>query len=509
MRKRAVTTAARPEDERLPLGRSFMYGLQHVLTMYGGIIAVPLIVGQAAGLSDSDVAVLIASALFVGGAATVLQSWGVPFFGSQLPLVQGVSFAGVATMLAILAGGGGLPAVMGAVLVAGAFGLVAAPFFAQIIRFFPPVVTGVVITTIGLTLMPVAAGWAMGGQGSEGFGSTANIGLAFLTFVIVLVLSKVGVATISRLSILLSIIIGTLVAAVLGMADFSGVGEGPTIAVPAIFAFGPPTFEVAAIISMIIVVLVTMTETTADILAVGEIVRTKTDSKRIADGLRADMLSSTVAPVFNSFTQTAFAQNVGLVAITGIKSRFVVSAGGVIMFTLGLLPVLGRVVAAIPTPVLGGAGVVLFGTVAAAGIRTLAKVDYEGNMNLVIVASSLAFGMVPIVAPTFYDAFPDWFTTIFHSGISSAAVMAVVLNLLFNHLRAGTPAQPSVLAARGARYVSPVVLEALEEGDYVRDGKLVDASGAEVPILTGDGARPEERRHGPAGEQRDERGGGR
>jgi len=349
----------------------------------------------------------------------------------------------------------------------------------------------------------------MGGQGSEDFGSTANIGLAFLTFVIVLVLSKVGVATISRLSILLSIIIGTLVAAVLGMADFSGVGEGPTIAVPAIFAFGPPTFEVAAIISMIIVVLVTMTETTADILAVGEIVRTKTDSKRIADGLRADMLSSTVAPVFNSFTQTAFAQNVGLVAITGIKSRFVVSAGGVIMFTLGLLPVLGRVVAAIPTPVLGGAGVVLFGTVAAAGIRTLAKVDYEGNMNLVIVASSLAFGMVPIVAPTFYDAFPDWFTTIFHSGISSAAVMAVVLNLLFNHLRAGTPAQPSVLAARGARYVSPVVLEALEEGDYVRDGKLVDASGAEVPILTGDGARPEERRHGPAGEQRDERGGGR
>src|SRR5690606_15130205 len=346
---------------------------------------------------------------------------------------------------------------------------------------------------------------AMGGQGSEGFGSTANIGLAFLTFVIVLVLSKVGVATISRLSILLSIIIGTLVAAVLGMADFSGVGEGPTIVVPAIFAFGPPTFEVAAIISMIIVVLVTMTETTADILAVVEIVRTKTDSKRIADGLRADMLSSTVAPVFNSFTQTAFAQNVGLVAITGIKSRFVVSAGGVIMFTLGLLPVLGRVVAAIPTPVLGGARVVLFGTVAAAGNRTLAKVDYEGNMNLVIVASSLAFGMVPSVAPTFYDAF----TTIVHSGISSAAVMAVVLNLLFNLLRAGTPAQPSVLAARGARYVSPVVLEALEEGDYVRDGKLVDASGAEVPILTGDGARREERRHGPAGEQRDERGGGR
>lgn len=487
MSRKTAVPVARPEDEKLPIGRSFTYGLQHVLTMYGGIIAVPLIVGQAAGLDDGDIAVLIASALFIGGAATVLQSWGVRFFGSQLPLVQGVSFAGVATMLAILSGGGGLQAVIGAVLVAGAFGLVVAPFFAQIIRFFPPVVTGVVITTIGLTLMPVAAGWAMGGQGSADFGSVSNIGLAFLTFVVVLVLSKVGVASISRLSILLAIIVGTLVAAVLGMTDFSGVGDGAIVAVPAIFAFGLPTFEIAAIISMIIVVLVTMTETTADILAVGEIIGTDVDSKRIADGLRADMLSSTVAPVFNSFTQTAFAQNVGLVAITGIKSRFVVAAGGVIMLVLGLLPVLGRVVAAIPTPVLGGAGVVLFGTVAAAGIRTLAKVDYEGNMNLVIVASSLAFGMIPIVAPTFYDAFPDWFTTIFHSGISSAAVMAVLLNLLFNHLRAGNSPNPSVVAARGVRYISPGVLDALEDGDTVRDGRLVDSAGAEV-VIAGESA---------------------
>ncbi|MFC7407093.1 nucleobase:cation symporter-2 family protein [Georgenia alba] len=480
----SATTATRPEDERLPIGRSFMYGLQHVLTMYGGVIAVPLIVGQAAGLEPGEVAVLVASALFVGGAATILQSWGVPFFGSRLPLVQGVSFAGVATMLAILAGGGGFPAVIGAVIVAGAVGLIAAPFFAQIIHFFPPVVTGVVITTIGLTLMPVAAGWAMGGDAeAPDYGSTANIGLAFLTFVVVLALSKVGVASISRLSILLAIIVGTLVAAALGMTDFSGVGDGAVVAVPQIFAFGMPTFEAAAIISMVIVVLVTMTETTADILAVGEIIGTKVDSKRIADGLRADMLSSTVAPVFNSFTQTAFAQNVGLVAITGIRSRFVVSAGGLIMVVLGLLPVLGRVVAAIPSPVLGGAGVVLFGTVAAAGIRTLAKVDYEGNMNLVIVASSLAFGMIPIVAPTFYDGFPDWFTTIFHSGISSAAVMAVLLNLVFNHLRAGTPERPSVFAARGVRYIGPEVLDALEDGDHVRDGKLVDAAGTEVPIV--------------------------
>lgn len=148
----------RPEDEKLPVGTSFAYGLQHILTMYGGIIAVPLIIGRAAGLDGSGISVLIASCLFMGGLATILQSLGVPFFGSKLPLVQGVSFAGVATMTSILAGGDGLPEVFGAVLVSSVIGLLVAPAFALIVKFFPPVVTGTVITTIGLSLMPVAAG---------------------------------------------------------------------------------------------------------------------------------------------------------------------------------------------------------------------------------------------------------------------------------------------------------------------------------------------------------------
>ena len=205
---------------------------------------------------------------------------------------------------------------------------------------------------------------------------------------------------------------------------------------------------------MLIVILVTLTETSADIIAVGEIVGTKVDSKRIGDGLRADMLSSAISPLFNSFTQSAFAQNVGLVAITGVKSRFVVSAGGLILVVLGLLPVLGRVVAAVPTPVLGGAGVVLFGTVAASGIRTLSKVEYQNNMNLIIVAASIGFGMIPIAAPAFYDQFPSWFSTIFHSGISSAAVMAILLNLLFNHLKAGNSENQSVFVAGTGRMVT-------------------------------------------------------
>ncbi|WP_376742837.1 nucleobase:cation symporter-2 family protein [Ensifer canadensis] len=478
-------TIERPEDKRLGAGANLVYGLQHVLTMYGGIVAVPLIIGQAAGLSPADIGLLITASLFAGGLATILQTIGIPFFGCQLPLVQGVSFAGVATMVAIVTSreGGGLPAVMGAVMVASLVGLAITPIFSRITRFFPPLVTGIVITTIGLTLMPVAARWAMGGNpNAPDFGSVSNIGLAAVTLLTVLLLSKVGSSSISRLSILLAMVIGTLIALAFGMTDFSKVAEGPILAFPSPFHFGAPVFTAAAIVSMFIVLLVILVETSADILAVGEIIGTKVDSKRLGDGLRADMISSLFAPIFGSFTQSAFAQNVGLVAVTGIKSRYAVATGGLILVTLGILPVMGRVIAAVPPAVLGGAGIVLFGTVAASGIRSLSKVDYHNNMNLVIVATSIGFGMIPIAAPHFYDHFPAWFETIFHSGISSSAIMAISLNLLFNHFKTGNSDQQSVFVAGTERIIRYQDTSALRDGDHYRDGKLYDRDGNEVPM---------------------------
>ncbi len=451
--------------------------------MYGGIIAVPLIMGNAAKLDPSETGVLIAACLFIGSLATMLQLIGIPFFGSQLPIVQGVSFAAVATMLTIINSGGGLPGVFGAVIVASLFGLIVAPFFSTVLHLFPPLVTGIIITTIGLTMVPVAAGWIMGGFGSANFGAAENIGLAGFTLLVLMLLSKIGSGFISRLSILGAMVIGTVFAVIIGKADFSQVLIGQIVAFPTPFAFGLPTFNLASILSMCIVILVVMTETTADILAVGEIVGTKVDSKRVAAGLRADMLSSAVGPVFNSFTASAFAQNVGLVAITKVKSRWVVAAGGVILVALGLLPVLGRVVAAIPLPVLGGVGIVLFGTVSAAGIRTLSTVDYKDNMNLIIVAASITFGVLPVVQPAIYAHFPVWFQVIFDSGISSAAIMAVLLNLLFNHLKWGNAKNPSAFGASPIRYVRPEVLTALENGDHYEDGKLLDTNNIEVPII--------------------------
>ncbi|MCO5337263.1 nucleobase:cation symporter-2 family protein [Delftia tsuruhatensis] len=481
----ALGADIRPEDEQLGLTANTLYGLQHVLTMYGGIVAVPLVMANAAGMSAADTGLLITACLFMGGLATLLQTLGIPFFGSRLPLVQGVSFSGVATMVSILHTGGGMQGVLGAVLFASVFGLIIAPIFSKLTRFFPPLVNGCVITIIGLSLMPVAAHWAMGGNPQAAdYGSMGNIGLAGLSLVIVLALSKLGNAMISRLSILLAIVIGTAVAAMIGKSDFSEVGSGAWFAVPMPLHFGWPTFSLGATLSMSIVILVTLVETSADILAVGDIVGTRVDSRRLADGLRADMLSSVVAPFFGSFTQSAFAQNVGLVAVTGIKSRYVVAFSGLILIAFGLLPIMGRIVACVPPSVLGGAGLVLFGTVAASGIRTLAKVDYHNNMNLIIVAASIGMGVLPMVKPDFYHHFPDWFATMFHSGISSTAVTVLLLNLVFNHFKQGNPEEPSVFGAGSERVLSEAVLSALADGDRVVDGKLYDREGKQVATVS-------------------------
>jgi uracil-xanthine permease len=295
------------------------------------------------------------------------------------------------------------------------------------------VVTGSIITVIGVSLLPVAVRWAGGGAGSDHFGAPANIGLAGLTLLLILLIYRFLPGFFSRIAILVGLAAGTLIAWPLGMVDFSRIGEASWFAVSTPFHFGMPTFQFAAILSMVIVMLVIMTETTADLLAIGEIVGRPADGKTVVAGLRADCAATAVSGgLLNGFPCSAFAQNVGLVAITGIKSRYVVAGSGVILLALGLLPKLGAIIASIPLPVLGGAGLALFGTVAASGIRALSRVDYEGNANLVIVAVAMGMGVLPIAVPEFYEEFPAWFGTIFESGISAAAVTAVLLNLLFN-----------------------------------------------------------------------------
>lgn len=424
-----------PVDEVLAPPLMVTYGLQHVLSMAAGVIAVPLILAGALKLSAADTGYVVTATLFVCGLATLLQTLGVWKFGVKLPIVQGVSFAPVATMIAIGTVHGGLTGmrtIYGAVIVAGLVGLALTPIFSRLLRFFPPVVTGSVITIIGVSLLPTATQWCAGGVGSPHFGASKNLAFAGGTLLLILLIYRFLPGFFSRAAILLGLVTMIVVAIPFGLDDFSQVTKATIVQVPAPVHFGSPIFLVGASVSMVVAMLVIMTETTADILAIGEVAGRPQGVSGVGRGLAADCISSAFAGTWNTFPCTAFAQNVGLVAVTGIKSRFVVAVAGVILLVGGVFPPVGAAVASIPLPILGGAGLVLFGTVAASGIRTLARVDYEGNANLIIVAVTLAVGLVPVVVPDFYSHLPTGAQTVLDSGISAGAVVAVLLNLLFN-----------------------------------------------------------------------------
>lgn len=423
-----------PVDEVLPPGRMAAYGLQHVLAMYAGVIAVPLILATAIGLPQDQVVYVINASFLMCGVATLIQTLGFWKFGVRLPIVQGTTFASVTPMI-LIGQSYGLPGIYGSIIVAGLLTVLAAPYFSKLLRFFPPVVAGSVITVIGLSLMPVAIRWAGGGDPTaESFGSLGNIGLAFGVLVLILVITRIFGGFLGRIAILLGLVLGTAFAALIGFADFARVGDAAWLGISTPFEFGLPVFALAPVLSMTLIMLIVMVETTADILAIGEITEKKVGPDDVARGLRADGLSTAIAGVFNAFPFTAFAQNVGLVRFSNVKSRYVVAVGGGILILLGLLPKLAALVAAIPLPVLGGAGLVLFGTVAAAGVQTLSKVDLSQTRNLIIVAVSVAFGIIPATVPEFYEGFPEAIRIVFDSGITAASVAAILLNLVFNVL---------------------------------------------------------------------------
>ncbi|MFE6754058.1 nucleobase:cation symporter-2 family protein [Streptomyces sp. NPDC057684] len=439
-----------PVDEKLHPSRLVPAALQHIAAMYAGVVTPPLIIGQAVHLDTAGQTRLIAASLLIAGVATLLQTLGVKgLVGNRLPFVNAASSAGIAPMLAIAetnARGDQLPAIYGAVMVAGVFCLAIGPFFGRLLRFFPPLVTGVVITLIGVTLMPVPVAWAQGGDRTAAdFGDMKYLGLAAFTLVVILMIQRFGRGFVKQVALLLGLLIGTLAAVPFGMADFGALRSAPVAALPTPFAFGAPEFQPAAIISLCLVMLVLMTESSAGMLAIGEICDRETSGRTITRGLRTDGLATLLGPVFGGFPTSAFAQNVGVVSLTKVRSRYVVAAAGGALLVLGAFPVLGAVVSTVPMPVLGGAGIVLFGSIAVSGIRTLSEAGLDDSSNIILVAVSLGAGIIPLAAPTFYAEFPAWAQTVLGSGISAGALVAVSLNLFFHHL--GTRGRATAAAA--------------------------------------------------------------
>jgi OHCU decarboxylase len=428
-----------PVDQVLPPGKLAVYGAQHVLAFYAGAVIVPILLASSIGLSTEQLIHLINADLFTCGIASIIQSVGFWKVGVRLPLLQGVTFTAVSPMIAIglAAGGGtnGLLVIYGAVLVAGLATFFIAPYFSKLIRFFPPVVTGSVITIIGLALLPVAAGDAVGGAGPTAAPTSGkNMAYALGTLALIVLIQRVFKGFMATIAVLVGLVAGTLVAWAFGDAHFGAVHDAAWVGVTQPFYFGWPKFSVAAIISMVVVMLITAVETTGDVFATGEIVEKRIGRDDIARALRADGLATTIGGIFNSFPYTCFAENVGLVRLTRIRSRWVVAAAGGFMILIGLLPKAGAIVAGVPHPVLGGAALAMFATVAVVGFQTLAKVDFHDHRNVVIVATSVGLAMYVTAQPQVAQAVPDWAEIIFGSGITLGSLTAIGLNLLFHHV---------------------------------------------------------------------------
>jgi uric acid transporter len=429
-------SSVHPVDEVLPAPQLVTLGLQHVLVMYAGAVAVPLIIGRALKLPPEQVALLINADLFACGIATLVQSWGLPYFGIRLPVMMGVTFAAVGPMVAMANDPSlGILGIFGSVIAAGIFTIAIAPFISRLLPLFPPIVTGTIILMIGISLMRVGVNWAAGAAAPNlpGYGDLTHLGVAAFVLVLILLITKYVKGFFGNISVLIGIVIGCVIAFAIGKMSFTKVGEAAWFGLILPFQFGVPKFDLVACLTMCVVMVVVMIESAGMFLALGDLTGREVSQEDMTRGLRTDGLGTLIGGIFNTFPYTSFSQNVGLVGVTGVRSRYVCVVGGLIMLAMGLVPKLGALVESVPLFVLGGAGIVMFGMVAATGIRILAGVDYKTNRNnLYIVAISVGFGMIPLVAPDFFKAMPKELGPLLHSGILLSAIMAVALNLYFN-----------------------------------------------------------------------------
>ena len=443
-------------DEKLPLPRLAALGFQHVLVMYAGAVAVPLIIGGALGLTPEQKTLLINADLFACGLATLVQSLGVGAVGIRLPVMMGVTFASVAPMLAMggaaksagLSGTDALLNIYGAVIVSGVFAFLISPLIGRLIRFFPAVVTGSIITVIGISLMRIGIGWfgggfamikkpleggGMGDVANPAFGALDNLSIAFAVLMVIVLIVKYAKGFFANIAVLLGIVFGAIVATALGKMSFTTVSNAAWFDVITPFQFGMPTVDFWSALTMCIVMVVVMVESTGMFLALGEMTGKTVDAQELTKGLRADGIGTILGGIFNTFPYTSYSQNVGLVGVTGVHSRWVAVAGGLILIGLGLIPKMAAVVASIPVYVLGGSGLVMFGMVAATGIKILSSVDFKSNRNnLFIIAIGIGMGMLTLIAPNIFDHFPKALKPMLDSGILLTTIVTVLLNAFLN-----------------------------------------------------------------------------
>lgn len=412
--------------------KNFILSVQHLLAMYAGAILVPIIVGTSLKFSAEEIAYLVTVDIFMCGVATFLQANKVT--GTGLPIVLGCTFTAVAPMI-LIGQTKGLDVLYGSLLISGILVVLIAPFFSYLVKFFPPVVTGSVVTIIGINLMPVAMNYLAGGEGAKNYGDTKNLMLGGVTLLIILILQRFTKGFLKSISILIGLAIGTALAGIFGMVDIKQVGDAHWFGFPVPFRFSGFGFDVSSILVFFIVAVVSLIESTGVYHALSEITGRKLERKDFRKGYTAEGLAIILGSIFNAFPYTAYSQNVGLVSLSGAKKNNVIYGMVILLLICGCIPKLGALANIIPLPVLGGAMIAMFGMVMAYGVSILGNINFQNQNNLLIIAISVGLGAGISAVPQAFKGLGEQFAWLTQNGIVLGAISAIILNFFFNGIK--------------------------------------------------------------------------
>ncbi|MBF2336038.1 xanthine permease PbuX [Staphylococcus epidermidis] len=412
--------------------KNFILSVQHLLAMYAGAILVPIIVGTSLKFSAEEIAYLVTVDIFMCGVATFLQANKVT--GTGLPIVLGCTFTAVAPMI-LIGQTKGLDVLYGSLLISGILVVLIAPFFSYLVKFFPPVVTGSVVTIIGINLMPVAMNYLAGGEGAKNYGDTKNLMLGGITLLIILILQRFTKGFLKSISILIGLAIGTALAGIFGMVDIKQVGDAHWFGFPVPFRFSGFGFDVSSILVFFIVAVVSLIESTGVYHALSEITGRKLERKDFRKGYTAEGLAIILGSIFNAFPYTAYSQNVGLVSLSGAKKNNVIYGMVILLLICGCIPKLGALANIIPLPVLGGAMIAMFGMVMAYGVSILGNINFQNQNNLLIIAISVGLGAGISAVPQAFKGLGEQFAWLTQNGIVLGAISAIILNFFFNGIK--------------------------------------------------------------------------
>lgn len=411
-------------DDKPPLALSIALAIQHILAAFTGIVAVPLIVGNALGLTAEQNTYIISMTLFVSGIATIIQAVGIGPVGGKIPMVMGTDFTFVGPGIAV-ASKLGLPGYFGATFFGSFIEIILSRFIKKLRNIFPPIVTGTVIVSIGLTMIPVAIDW-IGGYGE--YGILKNLFLAATVMIVIILLNQFGKGFFRSAAVLIGIIVGYILAAFMNMIDFSSVFEAGYFVMPQPLKYGLK-FDLPALLAFVPAYLVTTVETIGGGLLIFKACDEKYSFKKLSGSVLGDGVGSLLAGIFGVGPNTSFSQNIGIIPLTGVASRYVVAVAGGILMLMGVFPKLAALVNIMPSPVLGGAGVIMFGMIAVGGIKNFQEVDFN-KRNSLILAISLGLGLGVAVKPEILSHLPETVQIIFRSGMTTATIFAIALNLI-------------------------------------------------------------------------------